>query len=121
MSDSNSVYSNENATNQFGLPITSIISYMLAIISIGIGFYKMYVYNLGDTYPYEPRNAYVGGDAYNYIINAGYAEAFFILALIFVLLGSTLAIIKAIRLSAQLSTASKISQNSEQFPDLPEL
>ncbi len=28
----------------------------------------------------ESENAYVGGDAYNYIINAGYATAYFVLA-----------------------------------------
>lgn len=35
----------------------------------------------------EPINAYVGGDAYNYIINANYATGFFVLAMICVILG----------------------------------
>ena len=32
-------------------------------------------------------NAYVGGDAYNYIINGNYVTAFFVLATLFVILG----------------------------------
>ncbi|KNY30208.1 hypothetical protein [Pseudobacteroides cellulosolvens] len=33
------------------------------------------------------NNAYVGGDAYNYIINSNYATGFFVLAVLFVILG----------------------------------
>ena len=29
--------------------------------SLTAGIYKMFVYNNGDTYPYKPHNAYVGG------------------------------------------------------------
>lgn len=35
----------------------------------------------------HPINAYVGGDAYNYIINANYATAFFVLGIFFVIVG----------------------------------
>lgn len=64
----------------------------LAITSLACGcftFYKgidkMIHYNAGDRYPYEPVNAYVGGDAYNYIINSNYAASFFVLTAMFVL------------------------------------
>lgn len=48
-------------------------------------------------YSYEENggakiNAYVGGDAYKYIINANYATAYFVLALIFTIIGCTLLI-----------------------------
>lgn len=64
----------------------------LAIASLACGCFTLYKgidkmmrYNDGDHYPYEPVNAYVGGDAYNYIINGNYATAFFVLTAMFVL------------------------------------
>ena len=39
----------------------------------------MFAYNNGELFPHKYVNAYVGGDAYNYIINAGYAAAWFVL------------------------------------------
>lgn len=52
--------------------ISSIILLLLAISCIGMGFNKMLNYKNSDTYPYKSVNAYVGGDAYNYTINASY-------------------------------------------------
>ena len=46
------------------------------------GIDKMTNYYNGD---YKQINAYVGGDAYNYIINGNYATAFFVLTAMFVL------------------------------------
>lgn len=66
------------------------VSYLMSFIFIFIGFNKMLKYEndeFGDSV-----NAYVAGDAYNYIINAGYATAYFVLALLFVVLGCTLLI-----------------------------
>lgn len=64
----------------------------LAIASLCCGaftFYegldKMFRYDSGDSYSHKCVNAYVGGDAYNYIINGTYATAFFILTAMFVL------------------------------------
>lgn len=64
----------------------------LAIASLCCGaftFYKgldkMFRYDSGDSYPHKYVNAYVGGDAYNYIINGTYATAFFVLTARFVL------------------------------------
>lgn len=67
--------------------IIAFISYFISVIFIGLGFYKMFVYKNPESYVLDSVNAYVGGDAYNYIINAGYATAYFILALVFVVLG----------------------------------
>ena len=52
-----------------------------------MGFDKIYSYDNGELYPYTYHNAYVGGDAYNYIINGNYATAFFVLTLTFAMLG----------------------------------
>ncbi len=46
------------------------------------GLDKALVY---DTSTYHLRNAYVGGDGYNYIINSNYTVAFFLLAVGFFL------------------------------------
>ncbi|QHI72691.1 hypothetical protein [Aminipila terrae] len=37
-----------------------------------IGFFKIFIYNGGEEYSSNSINAYVGGDAYNLIINATY-------------------------------------------------
>lgn len=57
--------------------ILSIISLACACITFFKGIDKMVNYDNGDYYPYELVNAYVGGDAYNYIINGTYSTAFF--------------------------------------------
>lgn len=46
-------------------------------IFLALGFFKMLVYEYDD---YDAINAYVGGDAYNFIINGTYATAYFVLA-----------------------------------------
>lgn len=50
--------------------IASCVLLILGCIFIGIGFNKKNTYSNGDIT--SPENAYVGGDAYNYIINASY-------------------------------------------------
>ena len=44
-------------------------SFGLSLICLCIGLDKLFRYKNGDVYPYDLHNAYVGGDAYNYIIN----------------------------------------------------
>ena len=65
--------------------ILSVISLVCACITFFKGIDKMVNYDNGDYYPYELVNAYVGGDAYNYIINGTYSTAFFVLTTMFVL------------------------------------
>lgn len=60
--------------------VLSVISFIGSVVFMYLGFDKMTNYSSGDIYPYELHNAYVGGDAYNYIINGNYATAFFVLA-----------------------------------------
>ncbi|WP_211284551.1 hypothetical protein [Rummeliibacillus pycnus] len=70
------------------------------MISLGMGFYKMFVYtnnNDEDSYISDATdsvNAYVGGDAYNYIINASYSTGYFILALVSMVFLCTMLILK---------------------------
>lgn len=63
----------------------SICSGIVSVIMLIIGFNKMFRYDNGEHYPYEYINSYVGGDAYNYIINGTYATAYFVLAGTFLL------------------------------------
>ena len=67
--------------------VLSGISFFVSLISLYMGFDKIYSYDNGELYPYTYHNAYVGGDAYNYIINGNYATAFFVLTLTFAMLG----------------------------------
>ena len=64
----------------------------LSVCSLGCGLYtffrgidKMVRYYNSESVPSLNKNAYVGGDAYNYIINGNYATAFFVLTTMFVL------------------------------------
>lgn len=66
------------------LKTTSIIFLIIGVIMVGIGFQKHKVYKNPnyDNYSYNNKNsvnAYVGGDAYNYIINGTYFTAYSIL------------------------------------------
>lgn len=66
--------------------MTGIILAIASLIPLSIGFYKLLVYGNGEFNPYArfnmyylKANCYVGGDGYNYIINANYATAYFVL------------------------------------------
>lgn len=63
------------------------IAFVFSAMVLGLGLDKMFNYNSGEYFPYEYHNAYVGGDAYNYIINGNYATGFFVLAAMFALMG----------------------------------
>ena len=63
------------------------ISFIISAIVLGFGLDKMFIYDNGEYAPYEYHNAYVGGDAYNYIINGNYSTGFFVLATMFALMG----------------------------------
>lgn len=63
----------------------AIASLMCGAFTLLMGLNKLLRYESGESYPYEAVNAYVGGDAYNYIINGNYATAYFVLTMMFVL------------------------------------
>ncbi|MCD7819685.1 MAG: zinc ribbon domain-containing protein [Lachnospiraceae bacterium] len=76
----------------------SIASVLAGCVTLYQGINKMTRYNSGDYYPYETINAYVGGDAYNYIINGTYSTAFFVLTTMFWLMAIGLIIIHYVSL-----------------------
>ena len=121
--------------------IMSIFCDIMAAIFFYRGFDKMTNYNNST---WRSVNAYVGGDAYNYIINGTYSTSFFVLGVGFMLAGviafaisvfikkkntsESIAlkvyyqnekIIQALSLSAQAVQSN--TNNSNTFEDLPNL
>lgn len=85
-----------------------IISFGISLIFIGMGFYKMFIYENSDLSFVTNKNAYVGGDAYNYIINANLSTAYFILALIFTIIACSFLIYNAIMMQREHKINEKI-------------
>lgn len=65
--------------------VLSGTSLACGIYTLFKGIDKMTNYYNSENYPSLNENAYVGGDAYNYIINGNYATAFFVLTAMFVM------------------------------------
>ena len=65
--------------------VLSGASLACGVFTLFKGIDKMTNYYNSENYPSLNENAYVGGDAYNYIINGNYATAFFVLTTMFVL------------------------------------
>lgn len=78
------------------------LSFIIAAGSIAMGFYKMFVYrNTSSDSEYFistdlNKNAYVGADAYNYIINGTYTTSYFVLGLIFTVIACSVMITQTI-------------------------
>lgn len=56
--------------------VFAIFLTIFGIIFLGIGFHKILVYENSDYSWGEHKNSYVGGDAYNYIINGTYFSGY---------------------------------------------
>lgn len=67
------------------MKMIGIVLFVFALISLLTGLYKLNVYT-GDGY--NTTNAYVGGDAYNYIINGTYFTGHSVLAMGFGIMGT---------------------------------
>ena len=61
--------------------VVAIIFFLFAAILLFKGYDKLNNYKNSDSYYSTSVNAYVGGDAYNYIINGTHATAYNILAI----------------------------------------
>ncbi len=71
------------------LIVMSLGLYITMSVFLYKGYDKITNYKNSDD---ETENAYVGGDAYNYIINANYASGYFILAVGAGIIGTMLAL-----------------------------
>ena len=63
----------------------AMMSFLCGCVTLYRGIDKMTNYYNSEYYVEANVNAYVGGDAYNYIINGNYATAFFVLTAMFAL------------------------------------
>lgn len=70
------------------LLVIATVFYLISGIMLYNGYDKMTNYYNSEYFPSNNVNAYVGGDAYNYIINGNYATGFFVLAAGFMVAGT---------------------------------
>ena len=70
------------------LLIAAIIFYLASGFMLYKGYDKMTNYYNSEYSTSNNVNAYVGGDAYNYIINGNYATGFFVLSMGFMATGT---------------------------------
>lgn len=70
------------------LLIAALVFYILSAVFLWKGYDKMTNYYNSEYSTRLNKNAYVGGDAYNYIINGNYATGFFTLAVGFMITGT---------------------------------
>lgn len=83
--------------------------YIGAVILIYVGFDKMFNYKNGEGIA-QSVNAYVGGDAYNYIINATYAGNYFTLALMCVVVGIAIQMYALLKTKIELENERQAKQ-----------
>ena len=67
--------------------VFAVIFFIVAAVMAYKGYDKIVNYENSDNYFSDNHNAYVGGDAYNYIINGNYATGYFVLCVGFMLAG----------------------------------
>lgn len=105
--------------------ILSSVSFGCGLFTFYKGIDKLTNYYNSDYSPYLNKNAYVGGDAYNYIINGTHSTAFFVLTAMLVLAAICLMILHYVSLSyhASISYHATISepQKTDTSDELPNL
>ena len=85
--------------------VLSGTSFLCSFFTLYKGIDKMTNYYNSETRPRLNVNAYVGGDAYNYIINGTYATAFFVLTAMFVLAAIGLMILHYVSIANNANVA----------------
>ena len=112
--------------------VLAVISFFYAGVMFTVGLDKISNYYNSDTNPSLNTNAYVGGDAYNYIINAEYATGYFVRALMGVVIGFGLIVVsflsRIVPLLEHLITLERVKpsgdenfKNSNLYTGLPNL
>lgn len=77
----------------------SVFSFIACFLSVGLGLYKLLFYANPEEYYKLHMNVYVGGDAYNYIINGTHATAYFVLATMWAIFAIGAAIMNHLKIS----------------------
>ncbi|PFM68546.1 hypothetical protein COJ66_20870 [Bacillus cereus] len=97
----NDRHKKENYRENKKWTIWEIIFYIHSAVLLFLGFDRLGGYQNSETYTDSNKYAYVGGDAYNYIINTNVLTGFFVLSASFFVAGTMLiatgSILKAIK------------------------
>ena len=86
----------KNSISSVVFAIFAAVFFVLAGFFLYKGYDKMTNYNHSDSYYSENVNAYVGGDAYNLIINGTYTTSFFVLSAAGIIAGTMCACTSAL-------------------------
>lgn len=78
------------------MQLLGILFMISSAIPFYLGFDKILNYENSDLFPILNKNAYVGGDSYNYIINANYFTGYMVLGLALILIGGIILTCNAI-------------------------
>lgn len=108
------------------LVIIAVLCFLLFAIMVYKGYDKMTNYDNPESIMLESTNAYVGGDAYNYIINGTYATAYYVLASgffisgIICIIGSMFFSVKTVTVSNNnmLSSGNNLFSDEDKLPPL---
>ena len=99
--------------------ILASCSFLCSSFTLYKGIDKLTNYYNSESYSYLNKNAYVGGDAYNYIINGTHATAFFVLTTMFVLAAIGLMILHYVSQNQnQVPQHADLENNVEELPEL---
>lgn len=98
--------------------IFSVGFWLGAIYALYMGFNKMTVYENSEIYVEENKNVYVGGDAYNYIINGTYATGYFVLFGACLIAGFLVEILISMKKTRTAITEQKALGNNVIFDDV---
>ena len=94
----------------------SVASLLCGCFTFYKGIHRMVAYHNSEYFTSNNVNAWVGGDAYNYIINGTHATAFFVLTTMFILTAIGLRILHHV--SRQKTYIMSVSE--EKLPESPE-
>lgn len=72
--------------------VLGILFILSSVIPFYLGFDKLLNYENGEYFSILAKNYYVGGDAYNYIINANYFTGYMVLGLALIVIGGIILI-----------------------------
>ena len=79
----NTIAKRKSTNSTTSIPQLAIYFAMLGFVSLCMSFYKLWFYSKSEYSFSSNVNAYVGGDAFNYMINAGQATAYAVICICF--------------------------------------
>lgn len=95
------------------MKIIGILFMLSSAIPFYLGFDKILNYENSEYFSILSKNAYVGGDAYNYIINANYFTGYMVLGLALILIGGVILICNEISQLRNINNKDVIIKETE--------